>query len=224
MLEEYLAGQSGLRLRTAVFLPYEEWESGTSLRPFRVGPLRFAPPWADPWPGHERETVLVDPGVTFGSGFHESTRGCLELLIRFWGREKPERVLDLGTGSGILALAAARLGARRVLAVDLQPVSVETARANVVRNGLEDRIEVRLGDALQVLSEPADLILANLHLDLLKEIVRESAFQKAPWSILSGLAGRQVNRMKETLGNLPLRIVETRSDGAWSSLLLARDG
>ena len=74
----------------------------------------------------------------------------------------PRRVLDHGTGSGVLALAAARLGAERVLGVDPQPIAVEMAKANVRRNGLPTVVEVRLCDAVEVLGEPADLVLANL--------------------------------------------------------------
>jgi len=226
LVRGFLDGRPEARLRTAVVLPYEEWEAGGPLRPFRVGPLWVLPPWDGAEPQAGEQVIVLDPGVCFGSGHHPSTRACLDLLVGLYGRARPRRVLDLGTGTGILALAAARLGAERVLAVDLQPLAVETALANVRRNGLEDVVEVRLADAAQLLGEPSDLILANLSYDLICRLLERPWRGTGCWWIFSGVVGAQVERLKERLASLALKILEVRGENFWFSVLAssARQG
>lgn len=208
---------SSMTLRSETVIPYQDWEAGTALSPFRVGPLCIAPPWTV---SDSAQALLLDPGVSFGSGFHGSTRSCLELLVSLYTRATPRLVLDLGTGSGILALAAARLGARRILAVDSQPVAVETAKSNAARNLLEDRVEVRLGDALECLEKPAELVLANLHLEVLLEMVVRPSLWSKPWCILAGVVGNQSRKLLSVLDETPMRVIESREKGAWSAFLL----
>jgi ribosomal protein L11 methyltransferase len=122
-------------------------------RPVRIGPLWIGPPWergpADAVP------VVIDPGRAFGTGAHPTTRLCLELLL-----ELPAgSVLDIGCGSGVLAIAAARLGHRPVIAVDNDPAAVDAASENASANGVT--VEVRLADALSDELPPADAALAN---------------------------------------------------------------
>lgn len=217
-LEKDLSQTKHITVRSETVIPYEEWEAGVPLQPFCVGSLCVAPPWAVPEsPG----ALLVDPGVSFGSGLHGSTRACLELLVSLYRTATPGEVLDLGTGSGILALAAARLGAQRVTAVDCQPVAVETAKANVARNLLGGRVEVRLGNALDYLDGSADLIMANLHLELLLEMAARPSFWRTPWCILAGVIGRQDLKLLAALDKTPMRVVEVREKGAWSAFLVA---
>jgi hypothetical protein len=90
----------------------------------------------------------------------------------------------------------------------------------VRRNRVEERVDVRLADATAVLGEPADLILANLHLDLLMEILGRPELQRCPWIILAGAVGRQVDRLRERLRGLPFCLWDEASDGAWSAMLL----
>jgi ribosomal protein L11 methyltransferase len=221
LVEEEAKRSRAMKVRSETVIPYEDWEAGTHLRPFAVGPLWVAPPWAS------REisgALIIDPVVSFGSGFHGSTRACLELLVYLYGKAAPQTVLDLGTGSGILALAAARLGAGRVLAVDCQPVAVETASANVKRNRLDEKVDVRLGNALEFLEEPADLILANLHLELLMDMATRSSLWRKPWCILAGVVGRQARRLLDVLQRTPMELVQSREEGPWSGFLLAGHG
>jgi ribosomal protein L11 methyltransferase len=221
MVEEFLGGRCDARLRASTVLPYEDWEAGAPLHPFRAGPLLICPAWEVVEPGAGEKRLVLDPGVSFGSGYHPSTRSCLDLLVRLYRRDSPQRVLDLGTGSGILALAAARLGARRVIAVDQQPLAVETALANVRLNRLEEVVEVRLGDAMAALSESVDLIVANLQYDILCDIIESREACTARWSILSGLVGGQAHRIQERLKALPARVEELCSENLWFSLLLS---
>ncbi|HXH07389.1 MAG TPA: 50S ribosomal protein L11 methyltransferase, partial [Vicinamibacterales bacterium] len=140
----------GLRGRVtgrAEAVPDDDWarRSQSALTAVRVGQLVIAPPWATEAAGDDRDRVIViAPSTGFGTGHHASTRLCLQALqaLPLAGR----RVLDIGTGSGVLALAAARLGARAVTALDLDPDALAAARHNARLNGLAGRVRFRLGD------------------------------------------------------------------------------
>lgn len=131
-------------------------------RPVRIGPLWVGPPWAEPDPG--TIAVVVDPGLAFGTGAHPTTQLCLELLL-----ELPAgSIVDLGCGSGVLAVAAAKLGFAPVRAVDLDPHAVAAARANAAANGVS--VDVELADALTAASDPADAAVANIALDVVQAL------------------------------------------------------
>lgn len=125
------------------------------LEPVTVGALTVAPPWrAEP----DAATVVIEPAQAFGTGHHETTAGCLAALaeVDLAGRS----VLDVGTGSGVLAIAAVRLGAAAVTGCDTDSVAVEAAGANVAHNGVD--VELRLGDVTVVGSRQFDVVVANL--------------------------------------------------------------
>jgi ribosomal protein L11 methyltransferase len=127
----------------------------------QAGPLVVAPPWLanglDP-----TSTIVVDPGMAFGTGDHATTRGILRLMADV---VRPgDRVADLGAGSGVLAIAAAKFGAARVAAIELDPDAIDNAESNVRANGVEDRVFILLGDAgvLLPLVAPVRVVLANI--------------------------------------------------------------
>jgi ribosomal protein L11 methyltransferase len=126
------------------------------------GRLLVVPPWETPPAANGRLVLTLEPGRAFGTGQHATTAGCLELLEAIVERDTPPRALDLGTGSGILAIAAARLGVSEVLAIDSDPDAVASAAANVERNGLGGRVRCACADAATLDTEPAPLVLANL--------------------------------------------------------------
>jgi ribosomal protein L11 methyltransferase len=130
-------------------------------RPVEVGPLWIGPPWEQPTAG--REPVVIDPGRAFGTGAHPTTRLCVELLLDL----ERGSVLDIGCGSGVLAIAACRLGFEPVVAIDSDPAAVEAAGQNAVANRVE--IEVRLLDAAKRLPA-ADVALANIDLATLARL------------------------------------------------------
>jgi ribosomal protein L11 methyltransferase len=138
----------------------EAWRA--HFAPFALGErLVIAPPWETPRaPG--REVLTIEPGRAFGTGQHGSTAGCLLLLEAIARERPPARALDLGTGSGILAIAAARLGVGAVDAVHSDPDAVASATANVERNALAGRVRCAVADAATLAIEPAPLVLANL--------------------------------------------------------------
>ncbi len=131
-------------------------------RPARIGRLWVGPPWE--LPDADSIPVVVDPGQAFGTGAHPTTRLCLELLLE----QSPTSVVDIGCGSGVLAVAAAKLGFDRVVAIDLEPAAVAAARENARVNGVD--VDIRLADAVAVPLPAAGLTLANLERQLVEEV------------------------------------------------------
>lgn len=138
----------------------EAWRA--HFRPIIVG-RRFVvtPPWERP-ATDGRIVLVIEPGRAFGTGHHGSTAGCLEALERAVAVRVPARAVDLGTGSGILAIALARLGVGRVLAIDEDPDAIAAASGNAVRNDVGARVECRVDDAVTLSVERAPLVVANL--------------------------------------------------------------
>ncbi len=151
-------------------MPDEEWarRSQANLTAIRVGRIIVAPPWHDPaaaappdlQPADGDIAIVIDPSTGFGTGHHETTRLCLSLLqgIELGGR----RVIDVGTGSGVLAIAAAKLGAAAVVAFDEDPEALRNARENVARNAVAGVVDVREAVLSSFQIEPAGVVVANL--------------------------------------------------------------
>lgn len=138
----------------------DAWRAHFTPRP--VGRrLLITPPWDMP-AADGRIVITIEPGRAFGTGHHGTTAGCLEALERVIDRDGPRRMVDLGTGSGILAIAAARLGVPAVLAVDDDPDAVASAVANAARNHVSDRVRCVLADAGRLDETRAPLVVANL--------------------------------------------------------------
>jgi ribosomal protein L11 methyltransferase len=140
------------------------WQDGWKRfhRPVRVGQLWLGPPWEEP--DGDAVPVVIDPGLAFGTGAHATTRLCLELLLE----REIGSVLDLGSGSGVLAVAAARFGFAPVVALDVDPAAVKAARENARRNSVE--IDVRRADVFADELPEARLALANITLDAAREL------------------------------------------------------
>lgn len=129
-------------------------------KPFRAGKRMVIKPTWEKWDAQPDDLIIeLDPGMAFGTGTHETTAMCITLIEKYYAGG---RILDVGTGSGILAIAAARLGAKDVIAVDIDPDAVRVAEENVAHNGLTSCIDVRVGDLLQGLNETFDFAVANI--------------------------------------------------------------
>ncbi|HWL80643.1 MAG TPA: 50S ribosomal protein L11 methyltransferase [Roseomonas sp.] len=175
-----------------------------------------------------RIVLRLDAGLAFGSGEHGSTRGC---LIGFEGmaHRRPRRILDIGTGSGILAMAAAKHLKRPVLATDIEPWSVRITEENARMNGLRNLIRPRLADGWRhraVRSGTYDLVFANILARPLCSMAKSLADHLAPGgtAILAGLLGTQVRMVLAAHRRAGLVLERRINQGAWSALVLRRRG
>jgi len=186
--------------------------------PQRIGSrLVIKPSWRA-WQAAPNDVVIeLDPGMAFGTGLHPSTRLSLLLLERYL--RPGMRVLDQGSGSGILSLAAAKLGAAYVHARDIDPVAVQATRENAERNRLTDRIQVTQGSLPP--EEEFDLILCNILADTIIQLLRLGMVARlAPGGILiaSGMIETQQDDVEEVMKLKGLRVVERLSEGDWVAL------
>ncbi|MEJ5358983.1 MAG: 50S ribosomal protein L11 methyltransferase [Desulfobacterales bacterium] len=216
---DFLARHPGLALRDTHRMAYADWQ-GSLPEEVRVGRFRFlcrgraqgaaAPP--------SPPALVLDPGLVFGNGLHPTTRDCLRALEHAVRDRPPGRVLDLGTGTGILALAAASLGGR-VLAVDVNPLAARTARRNVLANGLAERVLVVSGRAEDFAGTAADLALANLHGSVLLGLLAAGAFRRTPRWVLSGLLRGEVGEARRRLRLAGYEVRrEWAHEGVWHTL------
>lgn len=204
----------------------EDWAARTQadLPAIRIGRIIVAPPWdlpkeADP----SAITVLIEPSRGFGTGHHQSTRLCLTLLqsVQLSGIT----VLDVGTGSGVLAITAAKLGAAYVRAIDNDPDAVENARENIAANGVEKTVEAHVVDFTATSLEPADLVTANLTGTLLSRYLSDLARLVRPGGsmIVSGFNIDEKPRVEEAAAAL-FAISETAEEDDWFAFVLRRAG
>ncbi len=202
----------------------EAWKS--SYQVFRIGRrLVIKPTWRDYSAQPGDIVIALDPGMAFGSGLHPTTRLCLEALEDHIC--PGARVLDVGTGSGILAIAAARLGASRVLAVDTDPLAVRIAQENIVLNQVQAVVDARQGTVPTSHLRPpgADLVLANILAETIVELAPALAASLAPEATL--IAGGIITDRKDAvaaslMGN-GLSILDERVDGDWIILIAHRE-
>ncbi len=172
--------------------------------------------------------IRLDAGLAFGSGEHASTQGCLLALGRLAGRRRFRRILDLGCGSGILAIAAAKLWRARVIAADNDPVAVSVARANARTNGVGHRIRALASEGyrnpLLRAGGPYELIVANILADPLCELARASARHLAPGGalVLAGLLDRQALRVLQAHRRHRLALQARIDVSIWTTLVLRR--
>jgi len=179
------------------------------------------------FPAPGRITLTLDAGLAFGSGEHGSTRGCLRALERVAHRH-PRRIIDVGTGSGILAMGAARLLRRRVLATDIEPWSVRVAQQNVRLNRLSHLVRARLADGWRNAAVrgggPYDLVLANILARPLCAMARDLAANLSPGgtAILSGLLTTQARWVLAAHRRRGLWLERRLAEGVWATLVLRR--
>jgi ribosomal protein L11 methyltransferase len=187
----------------------------------RIGRVVIVPSWADEPLRPGEVAITMDPGMAFGTGLHPTTRGCLVLLQEIG--PMPASVLDVGCGSGILSLAALRLGASRAVGLDTDPLAVAAARANAERNGLADRLEVAEGTLAPEPAERHPLVLANLVAAVLIDLAPRLAAHVAPGGALvaSGIIEPRAAEVVDALVAAGLRVIRRRDDREWVSLHLA---
>lgn len=198
-------------------MTYAQWQGG-DIVPCRIGRFTVTPPWFDAAREPEDDTIVLDPGVVFGTGTHPTTQDCLEALELAFAAGPVETALDLGTGTGLLALAAARLGCPKVLAVDLTLLAAKTAERNVRLNRLGGQVLVTQGDAEKFIDFTSDLVVSNIHYDVMKNLLDTTGFLKKKRFILSGLMRSEAARVESTLAGLPVKLLKRwNRDGIWST-------
>jgi ribosomal protein L11 methyltransferase len=184
--------------------------------------LIIKPSWEE-YQGKENEKVIeMDPGQAFGTGRHASTRMALSLVTACLSDHPAENALDVGTGTGILAMAAALSGVNSIMAIDNDPDAVRVAKGNIAANNLEGKIQVSVTDLADI-AGPYPLIFANIVHDVLVEMAPQFSGLLSPGGrvILSGiLSGRQEENIIRLYGNLGFRLKEDRHEDEWAALLL----
>jgi ribosomal protein L11 methyltransferase len=219
-VRDLVGSDPGLKLIDFFRMTCEEWH-GDRIESYTVGSLCVSPPWKIPFVNRpEIRHILLDPGVVFGTGRHRTTEDCLGFLERICRKEALSTVLDIGTGTGLLALGAAALGCRRVLALDFNLLAVRTARNNVRLNGFEGVILPIQARGEEFMGIPADLVMANVHFDVMKKLIEAGGFLEKRWFILSGLLRSEAAVIVERLEQKSVILVETVcNDGVWTSIL-----
>jgi ribosomal protein L11 methyltransferase len=222
-VKAWVATLPGARYSSETELSYADWEAGQPLMKTSMAGFHLCPVWETPAPGPGETVIRMEPGLAFGSGFHPTTRRCLELLRRVYDTDAPRRVLDLGTGTGILALASLALGAERVVAVEYNELAVRTAARNLKHNQREGQVHLIQADARHFAHLPASLVLANIHLDVLLDLLAIPVFLDKDWYIFSGIRGAQLEAFLARLATTPLIHISTLDENMWFTVL-ARGG
>lgn len=233
---EALSASLGDRLLAVatVDVPDEEWarRSQANLTPVRIGHIVVAPPWLapdpvppaydlQPVPNRIRHSadhlIVIDPSTGFGTGHHETTRLCLSLLqsIDLAGR----RVIDVGTGSGVLAIAAAKLGARSVVALDEDPEALRNARENVARNDVAALVDVRETDLATYQGDAASIVVANLTGAVIQRYAGRLAKLVEPGGalVVSGFNTAEIDDVRRALASTVEREL---TEGDWVACLV----
>ena len=183
---------------------------------WRFRRLRVRPPWEEALAGESGIDLVIDPGQAFGTGAHHTTRLCLELLLEL---DPGGPLADWGSGSGVLAIAAARLGYEPVLAVDVEPASLEASAVNAERNGAA--VEVRRVNLRREPAPYAPTVVANLVRPLLLDVAR--LLERAPERlIVSGLLREEADEVAAAFSAYGLIEEDRRFGGGWAAVLLQR--
>jgi ribosomal protein L11 methyltransferase len=200
----------------------EAWRA--HFHPLPVGRrLLIAPPW-EATPSSERVLIVIDPGRAFGTGHHATTAGCLESLEEIVERDMPRTAIDLGTGSGILAITAARLGIATVLAVDDDPDALACAAANARLNGVSDRIRLLQSDVGALDSAAVGIVLANLLLAAHLRLGPDFARYVAPGGalVLGGILDSEASTVSRAVAMHGFVTADIRTSEGWSTVVLRR--
>ena len=222
-ISEALAPLAVARIEQAT-VPFVDWVARfrESFRAFDAGSFRVVPVWAPEAPVKGRRLV-VDPGQAFGTGTHESTRLSLAALETLCAARRPRRVLDVGTGSGILAIAARLLGARVAVGVEIDPDALPAARDHATLNDVDVHF-VRGDGARAVRAAAFDLVLANIAAPLLIDRARElsEACRAGGDLVLAGLLGADAPAVRDAFAPFAAGAIDVRTDGEWAALLVRR--
>lgn len=189
-------------------------------KPTKVGQRVVVKPTWEDYAMQEGDLIIeLDPGMAFGTGTHETTSMCIRELEKYVNKDS--KVFDIGCGSGILAIATAKLGAKEVVAVDLDEVAVKVAKENVLENKVEKSVSVMHGNLTDVIKDKADVIVANIIADIIKILAKDvqNFMKEDAIFISSGIILDKVEEVKESLIENGFEIVEVQKLGEWSAIV-----
>ena len=196
----------------------EAWKA--YYKPIRVTDrLTVKPHWVSYEPASAEERVIqLDPGMAFGTGAHPTTILSMKLLER--ELQPGQKVMDVGCGSGVLSIAAACLGAGEVLALDLDPLAVESTNRNVRLNGLEQTVAVRQGNLLQGVKESADGVISNILAEIIVQFTDDlpRVIRPGGWFIASGVISQKEGSVVRALGQAGFRVTDRLQEGDWVAM------
>jgi ribosomal protein L11 methyltransferase len=205
----------------------ENWNNSWKrfIKPRRVGKSFWVtPPWLEPPKFRRRRVITIEPGMAFGTGTHATTRGCLEFLEVAADRLHDDKftALDVGTGSGILAIALDKLGAREVWAIDNDPVALKVARENLIVNQAAEKVHLT-GKNLSAIRKTFSLVVANLTAETILELAEalERKVARKGFLILSGILQKRVSAVTRRFA-ARFRTVKRKRAREWAILLLQR--
>lgn len=185
--------------------------------------ITITPSWEHYERAHSNEKVItLDPGMAFGTGTHQTTALCIKAIEKYMQRE--DHVIDVGTGTGILSIVAALLGAKEVRAFDLDPVAVKSAKENIVLNGVDKKVSIQQNNLLNDITGQADLIVANLLADIIMDLAKDlpRVLKEDGYVIVSGIIERQRPKVESHLLTYGLIIEERFVQDDWLALVAKR--
>jgi ribosomal protein L11 methyltransferase len=220
-LQKFLGGaETSIETQT---LDETDWENVWKIyyKPLTIGNITIKPTWEPLPPDAAAHVIEMDPGMAFGTGTHETTRLCVKLLQEYL--KKGARILDIGTGSGILAICAALLGADKVSAVDIDPNAARVARENIALNHLSEKIGVFRGDLTETVleGETFDFIAANIIADAIVRVTPQIPPLLSPDGLFlaSGVIDLRTQDVERTLAENGFEIIEKRVKNDWVAFL-----
>jgi ribosomal protein L11 methyltransferase len=199
----------------------EDWATAWKkhYKPTKVGENIIIKPTWEQYQKEPKEIIIeLDPGMAFGTGTHETTRLCIEFLESYV-KEK-DIVLDIGTGSGILGITAAKLGSEKVIGVDFDTTAIRVAKENIIVNKVENIVEIREGNLLHVIHEKADIVVANIIADTIIELSKDmnKFLKKDGIFIASGIILDRIEDVKKALKKENFKIVSIKTMGEWTAI------
>ncbi len=196
----------------------KEWKK--HYKPFKIGKnIIIKPSWEEYIPNNDEVIVEIDPGMAFGTGTHQTTSLCIESIQKL--NLNGKSVCDIGCGSGILSITAAKLGAKSVTAIDIDPLSVDATITNSKLNGTEDIINVIEGDLLNSSSSKFDIIFANILPDVIVKLIPNvtKSIKNNGEFLTSGIIKEKKEYVVDNLEKYNFQIMEILENGEWISIL-----
>ena len=200
----------------------ESWKK--YYKPIKIGEkIYIKPTWEEDTSEADDIVIELDPGMAFGTGTHETTMMCTEALEKYI--KSGDTVYDIGSGSGILSIVAAKLGAKKVIGVDLDPLCVRVSNENIEINKVEDIIEIKNGDLLEVVEGKADIIVSNIMAEIIAGMTKDlkGYLKEDGIFITSGIIIEKIYLVEDALIENGFKILDTKKSNGWACIIAAME-